>query len=213
MRQKEEALREAESQRKRAEQNFVKARVALQDVLLWPALGREGQLPVSLQKKFLVEVATKYYTSLGDETSTDPSLRYDAAVGQRTLGFLYKGIGNLKRSEELLRRSISTLDALHREHADRPEYRQQLGWSDFMLSETLFAENRGTEAQAAAQRAREIYESLFAEHPEVTDYREELLVVYGHLAALHKLCRPHGRGRRNVQLQSENQAGCESELV
>ena len=184
LRQKEQALREAEAQRRRAEDNFLKTRVAVQELLLWPALGREGRLPDPLQKK-LVEVATKYYASLGDDGSSDPSLRYDAAIGQRTLGFLCKGMGDLKRSEELLLRSISTLDALHREHADRAEYRQQLGWSHYILTQTLSAQGRGEEAQAAAQRAREIYEPLIAEHPQVTDYRGDIWWVYSFLASRH----------------------------
>lgn len=68
----------------------------------------------------------------GDEDSAAPSVRYDAAVGQRTLGFPSKRIGDLKRSEALLRRSISIQKSLSPEHPARPEYRQQhrLGHAD-----------------------------------------------------------------------------------
>jgi serine/threonine protein kinase/tetratricopeptide (TPR) repeat protein len=184
LRQQEHALREAEAQRQRAEENFRQARIAVNDLVLWPALGREGQLPDPVRNK-LVEVAIKYYTSLGDASSTDPSMQYDAAIGQRTLGFLLKGTGDLRGSEELLRRSISTLEALHREHPGRPEYPQQLGWSRYMFCETLSRQGHSEEAQVAAEQARKVYEALMAEHPESTVYRGEAWWVYSWLVRQH----------------------------
>jgi serine/threonine protein kinase/tetratricopeptide (TPR) repeat protein len=185
LRLKEQALLEAQAERRRAEDNFFKARVVVKDLLLWPAAGRgEARLPDAVQKK-LLEAATTYYSSLGDEHSADPSLRYDAAVGQTTLGYLRQKTGDLKRSEELLRRSGSTLQALHEKHPDRPEYGQHLGWSRYMLSETLNAGHRSAEALVAAEQAREVYERLIAAHPEATSYRGDVWWVYGTLADMH----------------------------
>ena len=101
----------------------------------------------------------------------------------RDLGFLHRG--NPKLSEEFLRRSISSLEALHLEHPERPEYRQQLGWTRFMLSLILRAADREAEAQVAAEEAREIYEALIAEHAEAADYRAEIYGVYGTLAGMY----------------------------
>jgi tetratricopeptide (TPR) repeat protein len=189
LRLKEQALREAQAERRRTEANFLKARVAIDQLLTKPALGGGGQradeqLPASFRKK-LVEVATNFYTSLGEEHSPDSSSRFDAAVGQRSLAFVYHQTGDQKRSEALLRRSIGTLQALHREHPDRPEYRRQLGWSRYMLSETLDHQHRSAEALVVAEEAREIYERLIAENPQATSYRGDVWWVYGWLASMH----------------------------
>jgi eukaryotic-like serine/threonine-protein kinase len=198
LRQKDRAFKDAQAQRQRAEANFFKVRIAMQDLLLWPATGREGQLPESLQKK-LVEVATRYYGSLGDESGTDPSLRYDAAVGQRTLGFLCNKTGDPKRSEELLKRSIATLESLHRDDPRRTEYRDQLAWSEYMLSETLHSVQRDAEALAGAERARDLYEALLAEHPTNPNYPGQVWWVYGSLVSKYSAC---GRMQEAAELCS-----------
>jgi tetratricopeptide (TPR) repeat protein len=137
----------------------------------------DEQLPAPFRKK-IVEALTTFYTSLGDEHSSNASLRYDAAVGQRSLAFAYHQTGDLKRSEELLRRSIRTLEALHHEHPDRPEYRSELGWSYYMLGETLDHGKRSVEGLVAAEQAREIYEPLIAEYPQNAKYRGEVWWVH-----------------------------------
>jgi serine/threonine protein kinase/tetratricopeptide (TPR) repeat protein len=192
LRQKELALtaaeasaEQAETQRRRAEESFLKARVAVRDLLMSPVLGRGEwtQLPVSLRRAF-ADKAAAYYAGLLQEDRTDPSLRYDTAVGQRSLGLLYVQTGDVKRSEELLRQSIAMLEELHREFPQNAGYRQQLAWSHYMLFRPLWGTRRESEAQVVAQRAVDLYEGLMAERPGVADFANEAMFVYYGMGSL-----------------------------
>jgi tetratricopeptide (TPR) repeat protein len=193
LRQKESALRQKESalaaaranadradaQRQRAEKNFLKARLAVQNLLVAPALGQGdwAQLPAPLRKRF-AEGLTRFHASLLQEDSTDPSLRYETAVGQQGLGYLYWQTRELKQAEELFRQSIGVLEGLRRESPADADYRQQLAWGHFLLGQTLRNGGRAAEAEAAARHSIDLYEGLVAERPQVPAYAHEVLVVY-----------------------------------
>jgi tetratricopeptide (TPR) repeat protein len=142
-----------------------------------------SELPTALRKKF-AEEAARYYQSLLAEGSADPSLRYETAVGYRSLGYLYYRLKEYEPAEKFLRESIAILDPLAGQHSDHPEYRQQAGWSRLVFAWTLEETSRRQEAQTALEQAAEIYEKLIAHHPRNSEYPDELFWCYQKLIAL-----------------------------
>jgi serine/threonine protein kinase/tetratricopeptide (TPR) repeat protein len=170
----------AEAQRKRAEANFVKARVAVRDILVDPARGTGVWRNLNpAQRKRFADTAIAFYEGLLQENSTDPTLRYETAVGYRSIAFLYDTTDRPAESEKLSERSIAMLEKLHADAPKVPEYRHQLGWSLYTLGQTRWRDDkRRAEALASFQRAAELYEGLLADHPDVADYWVDSGPVY-----------------------------------
>jgi tetratricopeptide (TPR) repeat protein len=185
--QKAAALAEAEAQRARAEENFRKARTAIRDILTPAASGSGGwsKVPPELRKRFFDRTA-QYYQSLVQEGSSDPSARYETAVGYRALGSLHSSLKELQEAEKYYRQSIEILAALLKESPNDLEYRHQMAWNQYVLGRTLMATTRPTEAEVAYERAVGLYEKLISERPDVADYFNELPLCYGVLAKLQK---------------------------
>jgi eukaryotic-like serine/threonine-protein kinase len=175
--QKAAALRDAQAQRERAQANFLKARMAVTNILARAATGQEewSQLTPALRKIFSDET-TKYYRSLLQERSSDPSLRLETAVGYRSLAFLYQKARDHQEGEKLLRQSMELLEGLAKESPDHAETLHQLAWTSRLLGQRLAATTRPAEATLAFDRSAALYLRLLAEHPEDASYRNEALV-------------------------------------
>jgi serine/threonine protein kinase len=100
LRQKEEALQEAQAQRQRAEKNFVRARMAVANVLARGALGKGewAQLTPASRRVFSNEAA-RFYQSLLQDGNDDPTLRYETAVGYRSLATMHNSIKEFAQGE------------------------------------------------------------------------------------------------------------------
>src|SRR5262249_20282519 len=86
LRGKELALEQAEAQRRRAEENFHKARTAVRGILTDAAMGRGdwSELPPSVREKFRRETVN-FYQSFIQQAGSDPSLQLERAVSYRAL--------------------------------------------------------------------------------------------------------------------------------
>src|SRR5688500_15280971 len=135
--------------------------------------GEWSQVPPPLRDR-LSEEAVKFYRSLSTAESLEPNLRYEAAVGHRSIGTLYTTRGAPAEAEASFRRSITILDRLASEHAANPRYRHQLAWSLFNLGRTLRHTGRADEAKGPLGRAVGLYETLIGQTPDSYDYRNEM---------------------------------------
>ena len=173
------ALRDAQTQRQRAEKNFNNARQAVANLMAQPAsgMGEWLTMPRPLRKKFSDE-AVKYYNSLGEQGGLDPSLQYETAVGYRSIGFLQYKFGEYADAEKLARQSIEILSALNRRSPVNREYRQQLAWSRMLLGWVFLNSNRASEAETALREAAPLLEQLLAEDPKHQSYSNELGECY-----------------------------------
>ncbi len=208
LKEKEQALAVAETQRRRAEENFRNARIAVRDILIRPVPGSAGtgefsRLPPDLRKQF-ADGAIKFYETLLHEGDVDPSLRLETAVGYRSLSGLRERIGERDKAEKLARRSIVILEKLRSEYPDVMEYRQQLAWSHQVLAWTFRNTSRLAEAQTAFQQAVSIYEGLLSEKPEEPEYRSEMVIMYSNLGlamlAGKRLIEAERAFRRSVEM-------------
>ena len=134
LKEREQALAVAESQSRRAEQSFLRSSIAIREVLTKAAMGlnESAQLPAPLRKRF-AEEAIKFYEGLLQESNPDPSLRYETAVGYRSIGTVYVRSKEAQSAEESFRRSVAILERLVSDHPGPQEYRHQLAWSLFNL--------------------------------------------------------------------------------
>jgi serine/threonine protein kinase/Flp pilus assembly protein TadD len=178
---------EAETERQRAEENLLRARVAVRDILFEAALGRGewSQVPESLHKKF-AEKTTAFYESLLQAGSSSASLQYETAVGYRSLAVLHNSLKNIEKAEGFARQSIEILDRLPAEHPEVFEYRNQQAYSHYVLGSVLTHVKRKGVAEPAFQRSATLYESLISERPDALGCYSELMLCYDSLIKLQK---------------------------
>jgi serine/threonine protein kinase/cytochrome c-type biogenesis protein CcmH/NrfG len=177
----------AEHERQRAESNFIKARTAVTRILAKAATGQDqwSKLSPELRKVFSDETAA-YYQSLIQEGSADPAVRFETAVGFRSLGYLHGSAKEFDQAEKYYRRSIQTLELLLKDSANDLEYRHQLAYSKTHLGSVLRATTRPAEAQKAYKEAARLYEGLLAQAPTNADYPLELWRCYNALFEMNR---------------------------
>ena len=98
---------EAERQRQRAEENFRRAREAVdtyltkvsEDVLL-------NQPSMQLLRRDLLELALKYYQELADQRADDPTLRAELAEAYLRLGNIKQEIGSQSEALEMFEQAL-----------------------------------------------------------------------------------------------------------
>ncbi len=172
----------AEIQRQRAEGVSRKVLTAVHDLLISPSMSRTewSQIPLPLRRKFRDEAA-KFYASLPVGENTDPALRYETAVGQRALGYLYQQSDGVEQAEEILRKSVHLLEALHRESPENVDYAWQLALSHETFFRVLWSLRRLDEAEVSARRAIDLYEEAIAERFIRPNGSEEVSSAYLYL--------------------------------
>jgi tetratricopeptide (TPR) repeat protein len=170
---------DAHRQRQHAEESTRKALIAVRDLLISPSISHAEwrQIPAPVRRKFRDEAA-RFCASLLATGSSDPALRYETAVSQRALGYLYQQTDGAEQAESLLRQSVKILEELHRHSPGNFDYRQQLAWSHLTLFQTLWGERRFEEAEASAKLAIDLYEGLMAEQADQLSYANEVYAVY-----------------------------------
>jgi serine/threonine protein kinase/tetratricopeptide (TPR) repeat protein len=183
--EKEEALRLAQAQSERAEQNFRRVTTTISDAVTEAALGMGefSSLPLPVRKRFAEEM-TKFNESLMQQDLRDPDLQYEAAVGHRSMGTLQNTFGDAQKAEQLTRRSVEMLNRLAGEHPTVAKYRHQLAYSCFILGRILNA-TRADEAKSYYEKSAELYEALLKAEPSSRIYRNEIITCYRTLGALH----------------------------
>ncbi len=181
--QKQSALARAKAESERAEKSFLRATIAIREVLTRAAIGAGewSQLPAPLRRR-ISEEAVKFYESLSQEDSLDPNLQYQAAVGYRAIGSLYATDGEWADGEKFFQRSVAILDRLAGAHREVAQYRQQLAWSLLNLGRTLRNAGRPEEATVSVERATGLYETLVSGTPTSFDYQNELGICYRELS-------------------------------
>ena len=146
------------------------------------ALGMDN-VPLDVRKRFS-EQSIKYYQDLLQESSADPTLLYETAVGYRTLGMVHDSWGDSALAEKCFRQAIAILERLVTEHPAVLDYRHQLGFVHFRFYWVLRGTGQHDEDKAELERAQQIYEKLLTERPDSYDYAFELAWVLRDLAGL-----------------------------
>jgi tetratricopeptide (TPR) repeat protein len=175
LKDRERALAVATAESNRSRKNFVAASVAIREVLTKAALGNDewAQLPVGLRRIFSDE-ALKFYGSLLQEDSSDPSLRYETGVGYRSMALLHDKAHDPARAEECYRKALAILGQLTAADSADVQSRQQLAWANFLFGTFLTRAERTKEANACLHSAVDLYVKLISDVPASVDYRNQL---------------------------------------
>ncbi len=178
----QKALSLAEAQRERASANFLRARVAIRELMTKLVL-RGRQMPSPLRRDFS-DQAIKYYQTLLQEENTDPTLRYETGVGYRTLAMIHASWGEIETAENCYRQAIAILEDLVREEPS-DQHRQQLGYALARYGGMLDGVGRVGDSLIALNRGEEIYDELLADTPSYFDYAFELAYLLKFSVSAH----------------------------
>jgi tetratricopeptide (TPR) repeat protein len=194
--QKADALIQAEVERQRAQDNFLRARIAVRDMIAKPAMGLDEwrQLPPPLRKKFSEE-AVKFYEGLIQADNPNPSLQYEAAIGYCHIGGLHATAGEPGRAETPYRKSIEIMERLVAEFPDIRLYHGHLAWSLYNLGSVLGRQNQIADAQTVVEKAASIYAGLPPGQGH-EDFRNQLALCYRKLS---EICRQTGDTRAAIE--------------
>ena len=170
-----ESAKNAKAQRVRAQNYFLRARLAMRDALMKALQGEDewSEVPVPLRKQ-LAEDLLRFLHAFIDEASDEPSLRYETGWAYWSLAALHTSWGEDEKAQDFLRQSIVILDPLVEEYPAVHEYRMQLAASNLDLARQLAQTGRTRESETAFRRVIENYEKLLLEVPGSSNYRSYL---------------------------------------
>jgi serine/threonine-protein kinase len=178
---KEEALK----QKKRADDNFAKAKKAVENYLTKVAdhpKFRENDLH-GLRKE-LLQTAVPFYDDFVKQNDSDPALQADRGRAYERLAFLRAELGETERAlrdYEVMRDIFAGLAEAHRGVS---EYREALARSQNALGVMCRDLSKLAEAEAAFGEALKSRRALAAANPHVPGYRHDLAQSHNSLGAL-----------------------------
>ena len=176
VRDKERALAQAEAQSRRADANFWKAVISVRELMVLPATGWNEASP-ALRQQFGA-VSLKFYQNLLQDSGSDPSARYEAAVGYRMMGTIRSSWQEYAKAEQMFRQSVDILNRLVAEHPQNREYRYELASGHLEFAQMLSSAGRANDAAAVRARGIELCEALVAEPPDAYEYLVGLAQLY-----------------------------------
>jgi serine/threonine protein kinase len=184
-------LKDASEARAGAEANSRKARQVVDDMYTQVAekwLAHQPQME-PLQREFL-EKALQSYSEFAQETSNDPTVRFETARAFRRIAEIQHRLGQPVQAEEAFRQAADRLQSLVDERPATPAYRAELAVTLHKFGVLLGDTGRYGDEEEIHRRALILEERLAAEHPNEANYRCDL--GRGHwfvaevLASLHR---------------------------
>ena len=160
------AYQRAELARADAENRFAQVR-ELSNFMLFDLY--DDLQPVSGNTRALTRIADtsrSYLDALHNVAADDIDLGVETALGYKRLSDVLgnpegPNLGRRAEAGTAIRRSVSMLDALHREQPDNPKVIRAFAQANYALSIFIFiAEDKSLEAIPSAKRASSLYKSL-----------------------------------------------------
>jgi serine/threonine protein kinase/tetratricopeptide (TPR) repeat protein len=172
-----ESEAEALAQRNTAEDNFKKAREAVDEYFTRVSESKLLNVP-GLQplRKDLLESARKYYEQFLRDRGGDKTVRAEAAEAWYRLGFVQMEVGTPAEAARDFQQAVAMYEALARDHPDEPRYPYKLAMALNDLGNQQARLGTLTEARRTADRSLEIRRRVAREHPTVLDYQKELAI-------------------------------------
>jgi tetratricopeptide (TPR) repeat protein len=179
--------RDAERERERAEGHFLRAREAVDQMLLRVGGERLAYEPRMEQiRRGLLEQAVTFYDSFLKAEGGSPAVRYEAAVASRKVGQIRALLGQHEAAEKAQRRSMAWLDRLLEEEPGHARYTRDLAAVCADLGSLLRQTRRQREAGSLLARAIRLQERLLAESPGDRLNRRDLAAAHYNLGLLHE---------------------------
>jgi serine/threonine protein kinase/Flp pilus assembly protein TadD len=181
--QKDEALQQAlanektaDAERRRAQENLIKACEAVDQMLTRVAEEQLAYVPQMEQvRRKLLEDARTFYDGFLKNNTTDPALRLESGKAQRRLGDIHHMFRDSAKAEKAYRCAITIFREITAGQAsNEAEYQHEVAVTYIGLGEVLQRAGRGEEAELLLRRAARIETGLLAQEPKCAKYWETL---------------------------------------
>jgi serine/threonine-protein kinase len=179
--------RRAEGQRDRAEQSFLDARAAVDEMLTQVAQKRLKDIPEMEQvRQDLLQKALDFYQKFLRERGEDASVRQEAARAYRRVGDIQGLLGHSDEAEKAYRDALDLQGRLVGEARGDPDRRQELAKTHYQLGALYRELGRTADAETEWQAALALAEELVAEQPGRPAYRQALADTRSGLGIVYK---------------------------
>jgi tetratricopeptide (TPR) repeat protein len=128
------ALREAEAQRRRAQENFRKALQGAARILMQldPKPGGPGLRGEELHRA-IEEQGLRFFQQFIDEDSTDPAVRLESAQAYRLMMNVYCSRNDLPRTEAMIAKAFALLEGLVEQYPSEEVYQKELVHTHYLM--------------------------------------------------------------------------------
>jgi serine/threonine-protein kinase len=175
----------AEAARAEAEENFRKARQAVDDYFTKVSESRLLNVP-GLQplRKELLESAQAYYEEFLRHRGDDPKLRAEAGAAAYRVAMITQLLGAVDRARPMIEQARAAYLDLTRNHPEVAKYWVDLAICDNDLGRLYHATGDRETAARFHREALEIRERNAREHPDAARFQDELGRSYSNLAMI-----------------------------
>jgi serine/threonine-protein kinase len=181
--QAEANFRLAESERQRAEDNFRKARVAVDDYFTRVSENRLLGMPhLEPLRQQLLEQARTYYQGFAAEAGSDPKVLQDNATAVFRVATITNMIGSREESNAHYRKAIALYEPLVAGNPDRPDWAARLAICSSDYGVSLMETGQMEDARRSLDRGRSLLERATAEDPKQVTFRTKLAKVLVNIA-------------------------------
>jgi tetratricopeptide (TPR) repeat protein len=182
----EDRRREAESESRRAELNFQKARDAVDEMLTEVGEQKLARIPqMEPVRRALLEKALKFYQGFLQEKSDDPAVVRETGRAYGRRGVIYQMLGQHPQAEESLKQGLALQDRLVERFPNELVYSQDTAASHNALGNLYRLSSRPSDAEKAHQRALEIRERIGREDPDNLEYQSDVAKSCLNLAVIY----------------------------
>jgi serine/threonine protein kinase/Flp pilus assembly protein TadD len=204
--ERQDLLKQAESERDRADRNYSLAHKAVEDFLIRVTENKrlkEGDFH-ALRKEFL-ESALPYYEKFAQQKKDDVKLEADRGLAYLRLGNVCSLLGETKRALGHYRQMEKIFAELCQSHPAAPDYRHQLATSRHRLGAVLGDLGRKAEAESKFRQALVLRRELVKEFPDEPRYRRDLAASHCSLGVvlshLHRRADAEPEYRKSLALR------------
>jgi serine/threonine protein kinase/tetratricopeptide (TPR) repeat protein len=211
----------AERERRRADANFARARVVVDDVVTQVA-GELAEVPRAEQiRRSLLNEALRFYKGVLREGVVDPAVRAETARSYLRVADIHRHLGEGSQSEKAGLEAVGLLEELTLECPGQAEYREDLAHCYGHLEARYQGTGRWQKALEVHHKTLALREGLVAAFPGVYQYRIVLasaLALHGGMlqangkraeaeAAFRRAFRAHEQARIDFPKEPEGGAG------
>ena len=176
--------RTAEARKVQAEENFQKAKQAVDEFFTAVSENKLLNQPaLEPLRKELLEKALRYYEELGKQRGDDEKTQAELAKAAFRVGEIKRLLGDTAGAEQAVRRTMDISERLAQSHPEEPEYLFYLASSHKGLGVLLKISGDSTGAREAFRKALEIHDRLAREHPDAQQYQSALAADYVNLCS------------------------------
>jgi eukaryotic-like serine/threonine-protein kinase len=176
----------ANQQRKLAEKRLTLGRKIVDDMLIrvgGPDLRYEPRM--ELVRRDLLEKGLGFYKDFLRDPGTDPALRFDTALANVQVGYIYRDLGQYDDALKQFQLALARFGDLQREHPTDVQYRRGVAQSTMDRAILWQLQNRLPESQQGYQEALDLVGGLARDYPESQEYQNELANLYDNRASLY----------------------------